>query len=168
MFTPGRAVRILAPGASLETREVDREPTGQDMAEVARIAAGVSNRSAGRPRVLIVDDDPMNLEMLAVALLDSGFAVRTADSGAEALAEARRLPPALVLADVMMPDMDGFELCAALKQDPQLGGVPVVLLSAATGSSADCQRVADVGAADYLTKPVDLSGLVRVLRRLAA
>ncbi len=124
--------------------------------------------SAGRPRVLIVDDDPMNLEVLAVALLDSGFAVRTADSGSEALAEARRLLPSLILADVMMPDMDGYQLCAALKQDPELGEVPVVLLSAGPSSSTDRQRGADVGAADYLSKPVDLSGLVNVLRRLAA
>ena len=152
----------------METWATDREPTGRDLANTDRVDGGMADRSAGRPRVLIVDDDPMNLEMLAVALLDSGFAVRTADSGAEALAEARRLPPALVLADVMMPGMDGFQLCAALKQDPQLGAVPVVLLSAAAGNSADQQRVADVGAADYLAKPVDLSGLVRVLRRLAA
>ena len=138
------------------------------MADSGRVDTEMADRSAGRPRVLIVDDDPMNLEMLAVALLDNGFAVRTADSGAEALAEARRLPPALVLADVMMPDMDGFQLCATLKRDPELGAVPVVLLSAAAGDSADRQRGAEVGAADYLAKPVDLSGLVRVLRRLAA
>ncbi len=126
------------------------------------------NGSAGSPRVLIVDDDPLNLEVLAVALLDSGFTVRTAASATEALAEARRLPPSLILADVMMPEMDGFELCAALKQDQELAAVPVVLLSAAAGDQADRKRMADVGAADYLTKPVDLSGLVDILRRLAA
>ncbi len=124
--------------------------------------------SAGRPRVLIVDHDPMNLEMLAVALLNSGFTVRTAASATEALAEARRLQPSLILADVMMPEMDGFELCAALKQDHELAAVPVVLLSAVSGNLADRKRMVDVGAADYLTKPVDLPGLVGILRRLAA
>ena len=90
--------------------------------------------------VLIVDDDPLNLEILAVALLDNGFSVRTADSADEALAEARRLPPSLILADVMMPIVDGFELCAAVKQDPQLGSIPVVLISAAVGDRRDHDR----------------------------
>ncbi len=122
----------------------------------------------GETRVLIVDDDPSSLEILAVALLECGFAVRTAANAPEAIAEARRLRPSLVLADVMMPEMDGFELCATLKQDPQLGGVPVVLLSAAIGDRRDRERSTSVGAADYLSKPIDLDGLVEVLRRLAA
>jgi CheY-like chemotaxis protein len=119
-------------------------------------------------RVLIVDDDPGSLEILAVALLESGFSVRTAASAFEAIAEARRLRPSLVLADVVMPGMDGFELCATLKQDPNLGNVPVVLLTAADPAREDRERSASVGAVDCLTKPVDLSGLVEVLRRLAA
>jgi two-component system cell cycle response regulator len=121
----------------------------------------------GGTRVLIVDDDPAGLEMLAVALLDSGFTVRTAASATEALAEARRVPPSLILADVRMPDMDGFQLCATLKEDPELGQIPVVLMSATDGDSADRQRGADVGAAGYLTKPIDLPGLVKVLRHLS-
>ncbi|MBA2450349.1 MAG: response regulator [Chloroflexi bacterium] len=119
-------------------------------------------------RVLVVDDDPMSLEVLAVALLEYGFSVRTAASATEALAEARRLPPALVLVDVLMPGIDGFQLCAALKDDPQLSAVPVVLLSADDGGPRDRERGASVGAADYLTKPIDLPGLVRVVRQLAA
>ena len=59
--------------------------------------------------------------MLAVALLDSGFTVRTAASAAEALAEARKRPPSLVLTDIAMPEMDGFQLCAAFRGDPGLG-----------------------------------------------
>src|SRR3954470_19520775 len=95
-------------------------------------------RSVPETRVLVVDADVSSLEMLAVALLDSGFAVRTAASAAEALDEARRRPPALVLSDVAIPGMDGFQLCAALRGDPDLGGVPVVLLSGGQpGSQAD-------------------------------
>ena len=130
--------------------------------------AGMLGGTERRTRVLIVDDDPMTLEMLAVALLDSGFTVRTAASACEALDEAHRRPPALVLADVMMPGMDGFQLCEALKRDPELATVPVILLSAAHGDSGDRERGARVGAADYLTKPVDLLGLVHTLRRLSA
>jgi CheY-like chemotaxis protein len=128
----------------------------------------MAGASGDATRVLIVDDDPGSLEILAVALLDSGFTVRTAASALEAIAEARRLRPSLVLADVVMPDMDGFELCATLKQDPHLGTVPVVLLSAAVGDRRNRERSASVGADDCLTKPVDLTGLVEVLRRLAA
>lgn len=119
-------------------------------------------------RVLIVDDDPTSLEILAFALMESGFAVRTAASASEALDEARRLPPSLVLVDTTIREMDGFELCAALKRDPRLAAVPVVLLSADFADRAGLERSASVGAADYLTKPVDLAGLIQVLRRLAA
>jgi two-component system NtrC family sensor kinase len=123
-------------------------------------------------RVLVVDADARSLEMLAVALLDSGFAVRTAASAAEALDEARRRPPALVLSDVAIPGMDGFQLCAALRGDPELGSVPVVLLSGGQpGSPADRglrERGATAGASDYLTKPIDLPRLVQVVQRLSA
>src|SRR4051794_31931627 len=123
-------------------------------------------------RVLVVDADAGSLEMLAVALLDSGFAVRTAASAAEALDEARRRPPALVLSDVAIPGMDGFELCAALRGDPQLSGVPVVLLSGGHGASLPDrgfhERGQTAGVSDYLTKPIDLPRLVQVVRRLSA
>ena len=106
--------------------------------------------------------------MLAVALLDSGFTVRTAASAAEALAEARKRPPSLVLTDVAIPGMDGFQLCAEMRGDPGLGRVPIVLLA---GSGIDWrlrERGSEVGASDYLTKPIDLVRLVQVIRGLAA
>src|SRR3954470_1983790 len=78
-------------------------------------------RSVLETRVLVVDADVSSLEMLAVALLDSGFSVRTAASAAEALAEARKRPPSLVLTDIAMPEMDGIQLCAELRGDPSLG-----------------------------------------------
>ena len=119
-------------------------------------------------RVLIVDDDRGSLELLAVALLESGFTIRTADSAREALLEARRLPPSLILLDVMMPEIDGFQLCATLKEDPRLSGIPVVLISATGADRHFRERSSSVGAADYLTKPVDLPSLVHTVRRLAA
>lgn len=119
------------------------------------------------PRVLVVDADARSLEMLAVALLDSGFTVRTAASAAEALAEARRRPPSLVLADAVMPEMDGFQLCAAFRGDPRLGTVPVVLLAASQPDARFRERGATAGATDYLTKPVDLPRLIQVIRGLS-
>jgi CheY-like chemotaxis protein len=119
-------------------------------------------------RVLVVDADARSLEMLAVALLDSGFAVRTAASATEALAEARKRPPSLVLSDVAMPGIDGFQLCAAFRGDPGLGDVPIVLLASGQADGRLRERGASAGAADCLPKPVDLPRLVQVIRRLAA
>jgi len=124
-------------------------------------------------RVLVVDSNPRSLELLAAALLDSGFNVRTASSLAEALDEARRRPPTLVLSDAEMPNLNGLDLCAALRQVPELAAIPIVLLSARgarprerAGNAASGGSI--VGIADYLPKPVDLPGLVGVLRRLSA
>jgi CheY-like chemotaxis protein len=125
-------------------------------------------QSGPETRILVVDADARSLEMLAVALLDSGFTVRTAASAAEALAEARKRPPSLVLSDIAIPGTDGFQLCAEFRGDPGLGSVPVVLLA---GGQADLrlrERSTTVGASEYLTKPVDLPRLVQVIRRLAA
>ena len=106
--------------------------------------------------------------MLAVALLDSGFAVRTAASAVEALAEARKRPPSLVLSEVTMPEMDGFQLCAAFRGEPDLGNVPVVLLASGQHDPRLRERGAKAGAADYLTRPIDLPRLVQVIRGLSA
>lgn len=125
-------------------------------------------QSGPETRVLVVDADARSLELLAVALLDSGFTVRTAASAAEALAEARKRPPSLVLSDIAMPEMDGFQLCAAFRGDPGLGGVPVVLLAGGQIDPRLRERGTTAGAADYLAKPVDLSRLVQVIRGLSA
>ena len=125
-------------------------------------------RSGPETRVLVVDADARSLEMLAVALLDSGFTVRTAASAAEALAEARKRPPSLVLTDIAMPGMDGFQLCAAFRGEPGLGDVPVVLLAGGHADPRLRERGTTAGAADYLTKPVDLPRLVQVIRGLSA
>ncbi|MDP8923528.1 MAG: response regulator [Chloroflexota bacterium] len=119
-------------------------------------------------RVLVVDADSRSLELIAVALIDSGFTVRTAVSAAEAVSEARRLPPALVLSDAEMPGTDGFELSAALRREPALDAIPIVLLTNRPAGPRDRERGATVGVADYLPKLVDLPGLVRMLQRLAA
>jgi CheY-like chemotaxis protein len=125
-------------------------------------------RSRLETRVLVVDADARSLEMLAVALLDSGFAVRTAASAAEALAEARKRPPSLVLTDVSMPEMDGLQLCAAFRDEPGLDDVPIVLLAGGQTDPRLRERSTTAGASEYLTKPVDLPRLVQVIRRLAA
>lgn len=119
-------------------------------------------------RVLIVDDDLASLEQLALALLDQGFSVRTAATAAEALAEARRIRPSIVLSDAGMRKRDGFDLCAALQRESGLDSVPVVLLSGRPSGHGMAEPTDGAGVARCLSKPVDLSGLVRVIRQLVA
>lgn len=107
---------------------------------------------AGTPNILIVDDNPHNLEALAAILKGDGYKVRAALSGELALRAAQSQAPELVLLDVRMPGMDGYETCRRLKADPQLQDIPVIFISALT----EVQEKLDAfrcGAVDYITKP---------------
>jgi signal transduction histidine kinase/PleD family two-component response regulator len=103
-------------------------------------------------RVLLADDNADMRSYVRRLLRDQGYAVEAVADGAAALAAARRHPPDLVLSDVMMPGMDGFGLLHALRDDPRLGNIPVLLLSARAGEEARIEGI-DAGADDYLTKP---------------
>lgn len=102
--------------------------------------------------VLIVDDQPDNLRTLAAMLTQQGYKVRKAVSGEVAIETARLNPPSLILLDIRMPQMDGYEVCSALKQSCQTRGVPVIFLSA-LDDTVDKARAFAVGGADYITKP---------------
>ena len=119
-------------------------------------------------RIVVVDDVPANLKLLQAQLSAEYFDVVTAASGAEALAICRRGECDMVLLDVMMPDMDGFEVCRRLKSDPATHHLPVVMVTA-LDSPADRVRGLEAGADDFLTKPVSevvLIARVRSLTRL--
>ena len=102
--------------------------------------------------ILLVDDTPENLKMLNAYLKEAGFRVAIAESGVEALQLADYAPPDLILLDVMMPDMDGFETCRRLKQNEVTKEIPVLFLTALT-ETIDKVRGFEVGGVDYLTKP---------------
>ncbi|NLH80494.1 MAG: response regulator, partial [Phyllobacteriaceae bacterium] len=110
-------------------------------------------------RVLVVDDIPANVKLLEARLGAEYFEVVTALSGEAALAEARRTLPDLVLLDVMMPGMDGFEVCRRLKADPRTQHIPVVMVTA-LDQIADRVKGLEAGADDFLTKPVNDTALV--------
>jgi signal transduction histidine kinase len=126
--------------------------------------------------VLVVDDNPQNLDLLA-GLLQGLYRVRPATSGSRALRAARSFPPDLVLLDLHMPEMDGYEVCRRLKEDPSTREIPVIFISA-LGEAMDKVRAFGVGGADYVTKPFQADEvlarvehhlkLARALKELAA
>jgi two-component system cell cycle response regulator len=117
-------------------------------------------------RVLVVDDVPANVKLLEARLSAEYFDVTTAYSGAEALALCDRAECDIVLLDVMMPDMDGFEVCRKLKSNPATHHIPVVMVTALDQPS-DRVRGLEAGADDFLTKPVTDVALVSRVRSLA-
>jgi adenylate cyclase len=109
--------------------------------------------STSKARILVVDDTLDNL-ILMQALLEDAYDVVTADSGAQALLEAQsRTPPELILLDIMMPDMDGYEVLRQLRQDSATANIPVIFLTALTSIEEE-QSGLDLGAVDYIAKPI--------------
>jgi DNA-binding response OmpR family regulator len=119
---------------------------------------------AGRsPRVLIVDDERQNRQLLEIMLEAEGFVVLTATGGAEALALVAREPPDVILLDVMMPGMDGYQVAAALKGAAATRSIPVILLTSLDDHQARTLG-RDAGADDFLSRPLDRAELCTRLR----
>src|ERR1700742_4352853 len=116
-------------------------------------------------RVLVVDDVPANAKLLEARLSAEYFDVLTASNGAEALAICARADCDIILLDVMMPDMDGFEVCRRLKSNPSTHFIPVIMVTA-LDSPADRVRGLEAGADDFLTKPVSDIALIARVRSL--
>jgi two-component system cell cycle response regulator len=116
-------------------------------------------------RVLLVDDNEQNLELLMAYLEELGCEIRTAVDGPEALEDVGRHPPDLILLDIMMPKMSGFQVCKKIKGDPATAQVPVMMVTA-LNEVADAARAEEVGANDFITKPVNRAELVMRVRGL--
>ncbi|MEH2594065.1 adenylate cyclase [Bradyrhizobium sp. AZCC 1577] len=111
------------------------------------------------PRILIVDDSEANRDILSARLAPHGYELMQAADGDEALATARESAPDLILLDVMMPKIDGIEVCRRLKQDAELPFMPIILVTA-RADTRDVVTGLEAGADEYLTKPIDQSALV--------
>jgi signal transduction histidine kinase len=117
--------------------------------------------------ILVIDDDPINLRVLCTILAENGYKVRGAQDGPSGLRVANETAPELILLDISMPDMDGYEVCRRLKGKDNTSGTPVIFISA-LGEAADRIRGFEVGGADYITKPFrNAEVLARVTVHLA-
>ena len=116
-------------------------------------------------RILVVDDTELNLKMVSAILLKDGYEVVTAQNGLEALKVIKSTPPALAILDVMMPDMDGYELCRKLRQPPLKASMPIVMLTA-MNSDMEKQLAQEAGANDIWSKPFDMDTFRRHIGEL--
>ena len=116
-------------------------------------------------KILVVDDEPDVLELIEFNLKAAGFEVATAVDGAEALTKARSVQPALILLDVMLPEIDGMQVCKTLKREPATASIPIIML---TAKAAEIDRVLglELGADDYVTKPFSPRELVLRIKGL--
>ena len=118
-----------------------------------------------KPRILIADDDAFIRRPLEWILKQEGFEPETAADGDECMEKLHANPPDVLILDVMMPGLDGFEVCRRIKDDPKLRQVPVLLLSA-RGRENDRDRGLALGAAEYMTKPYSPTDLMQRIRGL--
>ncbi len=126
-----------------------REPDGQP------------GKLVGNPLVLAIEDDPSVVELLRIVLKEEGYRLTAAPNGVEGVRLAKELHPAVITLDVLLPDLDGWGVLAALKSDPVVAEIPVVMLTIVD----EATRGYALGAADYLTKPVERKRLMSVLGR---
>ncbi len=130
--------------------------------------AGARTAPQKRERILVVDDHPDNVEIINARLSSRGFEVETASNGEEALERVHASPPHLILLDVMMPLMDGYEVSRRIKNDDSLPFIPIILVTA-RAETQDKVEGLDAGADDYLTKPInfpELEARVRSMLRI--
>ena len=117
----------------------------------------------GRPRVLIIEDEPHIVLSLEYLLERGGYDTATAADGERGLAMARELRPDAILLDLMLPRLDGYQVCQVIKSDPELAGIPVIILSA-KGQEVEVLKGLALGAARYITKPFGNAEIIEAVR----
>ena len=118
-------------------------------------------------RILLVDDEPDQVEMYHLALEHAGFAVDDAQTGAAAIAQARHGRPDVIVLDIRLPDMTGWDVCNTLKSDPETASIPIIILTAAASMTIG-EEAAQHGCAAHLLKPCYPEDLMRTVREVLA
>jgi CheY-like chemotaxis protein len=137
--------------------------------EEGRLLGSVSSILNRRGTILIAEDTPDTAELLVELLSGNGYQVLHAENGYEALAMARREQPELMLLDLRMPGMDGYEALTHLQKDPETRNIPILVMSAhAADPVQERIRVQAMGAKDFLSKPFSLEGLLSQVRLVSA
>ena len=116
-------------------------------------------------KVLVIEDDPSALRFIEYTLGQEGYQVLTATDGTRGIRKAQSEEPDLIILDVMLPGLDGFEICCRLREDPKTAGLPILMLSA-KAQEIDKMTGLKVGADDYLAKPADPSEVVDRIKKL--
>jgi signal transduction histidine kinase len=132
------------------------------------LAARTSISMGNQPVVLVVDDEPANFDVVEILLFKEGYELHYKDNGAEAIASLSEVKPDLILLDVMMPDMDGIEVCQNIKNDPLYCHIPIIIVTALSDKE-DLARCLDAGADDFVSKPInstELRARVRSMLRI--
>ena len=121
-------------------------------------------------KVLVVDDDPDMVSVIRMSLEKASYEVMDAGNGKEGIEKAKKERPDLIVMDLMMPEMDGFEACKRLKADPEVKNIPVIVLTAIGEQLSDTKYAKDMGlgleSEDFITKPVDLNVLLERVAQL--
>lgn len=144
-YVAPKAIRTLAPSTNGH----------EDSTEISEIFG----KDEGRHSILVIDDIPDSTQILSQMLISAGYQVAVAHSGAEGIRIAKKIKPDAVTLDVMMPGMDGWRVLQAMKADPQLSGIPVVVVSIVDNKPLGYR----LGASDYLVKPVEPNNLLETL-----
>ena len=163
---PGRpAYRALI--AEVRAGQSRRETAGQGLCRSGATKSPVYDAGMPPATVLVVDDDPVILKLLEVNFEMEGFQVVRAADGAEGLERAREVLPDIVVLDVMMPRMTGYEVAKALREDSDTAHIPIIFVTARAQSS-DVERGMELGVEDYVTKPFDPLDLIDRVNNLLA
>jgi signal transduction histidine kinase/CheY-like chemotaxis protein len=149
-------------GSTFTVRLPAQAAAPMPLAETGPAEAGAEASQGSRGTVLVIDDDATARELIATHLAGEGFAVETAAGGVDGLKKARALRPAAITLDVLLPDVDGWTVLAAMKGDPALADIPVVIVTIID----EQRRGIALGAAGYLTKPIDRERLIEIVSRL--
>ena len=117
-------------------------------------------------KILVVDDEPFIVQMVTSRLTASGYETVSGSDGQEAVQKARTEKPDLIILDVMMPKMDGFQVCATLKQDVRFQNIPIILFTAKFNDEANQIGIQDCGADAFISKPFDAKMLLEKIAEL--
>ncbi len=135
----------------------------QDLIDKQEVRNKIKNLSGTRVKILVVDDERSTVDALRISLESDNYDVVEAYTGFRAIEKARTEIPDLILLDIILPDMTGYEACNRLKKDPSTRSIPIVMLTGMNGAN-DKMVGMDLGADDYITKPFDLNDLKARIR----